>query len=821
MALRLKKIKGIYVHIVCILGAALLCLAAEFMTRISVPDQIPSYYYEDMSISEDAQSVFQDSQKVLVHSRQEGDHIYAEEDDANLYLEFKPDEHRVIHGVLLKLKDSFYYDVDAALFYPDSTGEYVEECQEYFKILKGSKEAFFTIPEEADYPMRGIRLDIDEDYVIEDVLVSEKAIGSHYQLSEHMDSRHLIWFFLIALFTLECVWFLLPDIRRLFCWLYAEKITICKYALGLLGAAVLGNLIGYAAFRVAGKDFAWFYKALFGLFSMLAAVEVYFLVRRPAEIKQSTLEERSAVRIFFWIVVGAFILLIGFEYIDSVQQAPEIMGKIRFQLPFFLALIETVLLALLYRKYILLTEEDSISFRNIYLLLIFILGLFYLITFLPFVSPDEPSHYLSAYRVSDIILGKIGQLGDTRLLMRAEDYAFYDQRKIVLTPEYYMNITENLHPFLRETGYVVTNGPMVTNAIFCYCVTGLGIAAARILHLSGVMTFYFGRLFNLLFFLLVMRHLMKKIPFGRTAVFAVSMMPLTMHMVGSYSYDVSIFCFVGLFVTQVMCMICQEGKISARDYALCIFYGILVGPSKLVYIPLLFLVFLIPGRNLADLPAKAGRMKVKVVLAGIFSAVLVMVIVNLLGAEPAIRKMMEENNSVNMVSWARSEGYTISWIIGHPVGYALMCIRTMITMADYYFFTLIGSSLGWLDVNISQVYTVLSFLLLYLSVNIQDQASENVHIGLRKKMVISAICACTVLITMVAMTLDWTPLSYNYVLGVQGRYFIPLMIPVIWLLRNSMVEVKSAFRKRIVLLSAMLNLWILVFVFAQFIVGRS
>ena len=123
--------------------------------------------------------------------------------------------------------------------------------------------------------------------------------------------------------------------------------------------------------------------------------------------------------------------------------------------------------------------------------------------------------------------------------------------------------------------------------------------------------------------------------------------------------------------------------------------------------------------------------------------------------------------------------------------------------------------------NISQVYTVLSFLLLYLSVNIQDQASENVHIGLRKKMVISAICACTVLITMVAMTLDWTPLSYNYVLGVQGRYFIQLMIPVIWLLRNSMVEVKSAFRKRIVLLSAMLNLWILVFVFAQFIVGRS
>ena len=816
-----RKIKSINIHVCCVLFAALLCVAAELVTRLTVPDLLPSYYFEDMSIDENAESVFKDSKIEMVHSRLEGRHVYADEYDAYMILTFNSDEPKYIRSVALKLGESYYYDIDAALFYPDADGEYVEECQENFKIEKGNDTAYFTIPEEVDYPMKGIRIDIDEDYVVEDVLVSEKPVILDYRPFEHTDARHLIWFFIIALFALECLYFLAPDILRMLRWVFAEKKSILKWTLGLLLFAILGNLAGFAVFRLTGKDYSWFYQALFGIFSMLGAVELYYLLNKNYRKKHVVSDERSAVKAFFWIVAAGFVLLIGFEYIDSIQQAPEIMGKIRFQVPFFLIFAETILLALLYRKYILLTEEDSISFRNIYMLVVFILGLFYMITFLPFVSPDEPSHYLSAYRISNVLLGKIGQLGDNRLLMRAEDYFFYEQRKIVLNPEYYMQITEGMHPFIQKAGFVITNGPMVTNAIFSYCVTGLGIAVARILRLSADMTFYFGRLFNLLFFLLVMRHLMKKIPFGRTALFAVSVMPLTLHMLGSYTYDISIFCFVGLFVTQVMCMICQPDKISRRDFSLCIFYGILMAPSKLVYIPLLFLVFLIPAKNLSRFPKKARKMKWRVIVTGILSAVLVMVIVNLLGADPAIRKMVEENNSVNMVSWARSEGYTISWILQNPIEYALMCIRTVITMVDYYFFTLIGNSLGWLDVGIQQVCTVISFMLLYLSINIQDDASGHIHIGLRKKMVISAICACTVLITFAAMTLDWTPLSYNYILGVQGRYFIPLMIPVIWLLRDPLVEVKSMVRKKIVLFSTMLNIWILVFVFAQYIVGRN
>ena len=136
--------------------------------------------------------------------------------------------------------------------------------------------------------------------------------------------------------------------------------------------------------------------------------------------------------------------------------------------------------------------ENGIAYRKIYLFLFIIFGMAYLFLFLPFVSPDEPSHYLSAYRISDLLLGQIGQLGDKRLLMRMEDYQFFQQKKYVLDPKYYMAVTESMHLHRHQTGYVIAAGPMVTNSIFSYFPAGFGMAVARVLNLSGAMTFYFG-----------------------------------------------------------------------------------------------------------------------------------------------------------------------------------------------------------------------------------------------------------------------------------------------------------------------------------------
>ncbi|MCD8021946.1 MAG: DUF2142 domain-containing protein, partial [Lachnospiraceae bacterium] len=143
----------------------------------------------------------------------------------------------------------------------------------------------------------------------------------------------------------------------------------------------------------------------------------------------------------------------------------------------------------------------------------------------------------------------------------------------------------------------------------------------------------------------------------------------------------------------------------------------------------------------------------------------------------------------------------------------------IVDMMDYYFFTMLGSKLGWLDVDIPQYYVVFSLLLLLLAINIRDERSEKIKIGLGQKAWIAFLCAGCIFAVILVMTVSWTPMSYDHVVGVQGRYFIPLLIPAIWLFKTELVSVKSVMRKYIIFGATMLNIWILVYVFAQYIVA--
>ena len=809
-------------HLIIFLCACLICFAAELLTRFSMPDAISSMYYDDIEMPEESISALEVMDLSSLNSHIRDLNVYMDQEDPQLFLKFKDNNSLNIHSIEIKLRKSYLFDLTAVLYYPKETGEYVEACKTVYMLPKGKKSIFFVIPEDVTYKMHGFRVDIDEDYSIEDILISQEELNNEYRTLEHQEPRSLLIYFLVVFIVLECIYFVFPEFLRLVKGQWEVRKNIAAVLLLMIGSALVGMGAGFVFSQVLGKDYAWFWSGLFGLYSVLFAYQIYLLLQKvSAENLVIKSENYKKNRILFWVCVVIFCLLIVFEWVDGAENSPDLAYRVRFWIPFVFAGAETIMLALLFQKYIINVKEEQISFLKVYPYILLILGLGYMFVFLPFISPDETSHYVSAYRVSNLILGKVGQLGDNRLLMRMEDYYFYDHASRFMNAEYYKQITENLHLFSQKSGFIIIDAPMVTNAIFSYCTTGIGIAAARFLHLSGTMTFWTGRFANLVFFILVMRHLMKKIPFGRTALFTIAALPMTLHMAASYSYDVTTLCFVALFVTQVMCMICTDNKITQRDYNLCMIYGALMAPSKLAYIPLLFLVLLIPKEKLSRSSGRALRRELMVIGAGLASAVVIMLAVNLLGADPAIREMVEENASVNMLTWIHEPGYTFSWITGHPWKYFLMNIRTLIAMTDYYFFTMLGSSLGWLDINVPKVYTIGCFLLFLLAVNIRDDASEGVRISLGKKIWILILCGGSIFITMLAMMLNWTPMSYNYITGVQGRYFIPLLIPIIWLVRNNVIQIRSVIRKYIVLFSTLINVWLLICIFAQTLLGTA
>ena len=798
----------IIVHIGCILAAVLISGIAEAAMEHCMMDGVPSTYYDDLKMSEQSSSILGKVSMYTVNSRLDDLSVYAEKEDARLILEFPEEEAVTPHSIELLLAESFPYDIECVFYYPNPMDKYVEECKDTFILPEGKKKIYFEIPDDVQYPMAQLRVDIDEDYTIEDILISEEKLVGYYLISGYFSEHSDIIYFLLLFLSFELLIHFGKNIFRF----------IRNYLglfLFLLGSGAVGNVAMYIIFRFAGRDFSWFWSELLFFCSMIIA---YLLFRKGTGRRNAGIHNSAMKRGVYWSSILILCLLIAFMWFEGMNAAPELSEIIRLQFPFVFAIVEMVLLALLYQKYIMNVRESEIPFSKIYLFLILLFGTAYLLVFLPYISPDEPTHYLSAYRVSNLFLGKIGRWDNERLLMRIEDYHFYDLQQRVLNAEYYKKITENTRLFASDSGFMMADGPMLTNAVFSYFAAGVGITAARVLHLSASMTFLAGRFANLIFYLLVLRHLMKKIPFGKTALYAVSMLPMMLHMIASYSYDVMTFCFVALFVVQVMCMVCSPERISRRDYFLCIVYGMLMAPSKMVYIPLLFLVLMIPGEKLDTENGRARMKKMGMIGICIASTLAIILIVNSLSADSAIREMMEEDATVNMLTWIHEPGYTISWILNHFGEYILMCVRTVIKYTDYYFFTMVGDALGWLDISVPRVYVMISFIYFLLGVNSRTDGFDWPLINSSKKLWIVLLCMGSAFLTILVMALNWTPMSYNFISGVQGRYFLPLMIPMAWVLRGRMVEVSGGVRKHMICYSTMINVWILVYIFSMRIV---
>ena len=71
-----------------------------------------------------------------------------------------------------------------------------------------------------------------------------------------------------------------------------------------------------------------------------------------------------------------------------------------------------------------------------------------------------------------------------------------------------------------------------------------------------------------------------------------------------------------------------------------------------------------------------------------------------------------------------------------------------------------------------------------------------------------------------AMTLSWTPLTAETVQGVQGRYFLPLLPLLAFVIRDNRIRVQESFRRSMVFVTVLINIWMLAYAHGQIIFQR-
>ena len=422
-------------------------------------------------------------------------------------------------------------------------------------------------------------------------------------------------------------------------------------------------------------------------------------------------------------------------------------------------------------------------------------GLMFMTVLAPLSAPDEVSHYITAYQLSNRFLGGVSRTEDGRVPIRAQD-AFIEDLEDVMRDDgggwnggddaedlpkakvLGQELTEETYRFIREKGLAgsgeegeaVSYQLPVRTTPLAYLPQALGITLARLLGLGGLGLLYMGRLFNLLFLAGMGYLAMRRMPFGKEVLFGVYMLPMTLHLAASLSYDVMIIGCSGYFGAVCLDLAFRQESVRPRDVILLALVLGIMGPCKMVYGVIAGYCLLIPVRKFGDWKKWTGS---AALVLGAFA--LSMFLVN----RGTVSMYVEATDSY--MAWAGEEGYTLSWLVHNPKFVLRMCYDTLAWKGESLFAGMMGGALGNLDpVLNTPFWVILAMWAILWVLALAGPGERGPEMSMGQKAWIWFLSLACLGALMFSMLLGWTPVSATKIEGVQGRYLLPLL-PMLFL----------------------------------------
>lgn len=411
----------------------------------------------------------------------------------------------------------------------------------------------------------------------------------------------------------------------------------------------------------------------------------------------------------------------------------------------------------------------NISVEKFFLLVSLVFGLIYVIILPPFQSVDEASHFYRSYEISSnkIVPQKVNsELGDylpLSLISLVKDYDFlikHIDKKV--TPQYIFETSKiKLNP--EKTGYAQFANTAIYSPI-AYITQLPGIYIAKFFNANALLFLYAGRLSNLVFFALIIFIAIKIIPVYKLPMALLALMPMTLSLGAALTADVVVIGFNFLWVALLI-KIFYEKKINNAQIAILILIATILALSKdyVLFIPL---IFLLPKSIFKDwskyLTCILGTLVISTMAFLLWQKVIDSVYVNLNGSANACAQ--------------------IKFILSHPFAYLIILAKTFVVKAARIFITMIGV-LGWQDTRLDFL-TYMIYPILIVFAMLSERKPADFEFKTWQIYLIFIDIFISVIIIFTNMYIMWSAVAYPVILGLNGKYFTPLMLPLLLLFYN-------------------------------------
>lgn len=427
---------------------------------------------------------------------------------------------------------------------------------------------------------------------------------------------------------------------------------------------------------------------------------------------------------------------------------------------------------------------------------------------------DEESHFLGVYMLdvrggfewNNFLHGFIGGSYDA-------NFPFEYSQSI----EEYENVVDTINRLSvpSESDPAVYQKWGTSNfATFSYVFMAITCNICKLLGLPLSLTYVLVRMTNLFMYIMVIFFAVRKLPKGKLLMSAIALLPTPMFLACGISYDTIVTGFIYLGFAYLFAMMLNDKKSTVWEYLvyICAFgYG---SSRKAIYIPLILLGLILPHRCFKD------RKTEKWMKAGIVAVFVIMMSTFILPEliSPITEGDLRGGNTshVGQMGSVFSHIFVYAGILLSSIWKYLFEFGVGEISLDH--FAYMGSgTLIYLIVIYLVTLTLTSENTVYAKNEKNKWVSK--EMPLIVKILLFFLIFVVVCLIWTSMYLSYTEVGKMTIAGVQGRYYIPLLFPVLFLLSFNRVNVNWD-KQKYNLIGLLLSAFIIFYTVAELVLVK-
>ncbi len=401
----------------------------------------------------------------------------------------------------------------------------------------------------------------------------------------------------------------------------------------------------------------------------------------------------------------------------------------------------------------------SIAIENRFLIIWIIISLMYFFSMTLFRVPDEENHFFRAFELSEfnVLTGYDSELGWGVTPLPIDRFSLQDLERD------WQSFSDNKDKVVLSntlTDQCFPNTAVYSPLSYIPQIIGFMIASGFTNNVAVIV--YTGRILNWLFITALLYISIHLCPYGKGMIALIALIPMNIHESVSLAPDGMVVALSILMMTYVMYIRYEKrDTLSVLQIAVLYIIVLLISLIKLVYLPLGLLYLLIPSERFGNLKNKALNISAMAVMA--------------LGTNLVWLKICTRY----LVFTGTDSLAQLSYLIRHMGDFLIVLFRTLFSYGDKWMAWMIGSYLGELNVIVVDFLAIMYICL--ISNRFVRMENESGDTGDRFVNNTNGIIVASItLLILLSLYFHDTPVYNNTIVGIQGRYFIPLLLPLYW-----------------------------------------